>query len=111
MDTFALGYTFPPLRVKVQPDGHVRAEYAEDPTEWFEAPPLLRPAPRVYFDTRQGFTLRSLMRNPMFLMVSLTVLMAWVMPVDAGDGPGGTADPDKTRVQPPMSDILSGKGV
>ena len=112
MDTFALGYTFPPLRVKVQPDGHVRAEYAEDPTEWFEAPLQLRPvSAAAYFEPRQGFTLRSLMRNPMFLMVSLTVLMAWVMPklMEGMDPEELKAIQDKMGNQPSMSDILSGK--
>ena len=51
------------------------------------------------------------MRNPMFLMVSLTVLMAWVMPklMEGMDPEELKAIQDKMGNQPSMSDILSGK--
>lgn len=81
LDAFALGYTFPPLRVTVQTDGVIRAEYAEDATEWFEAPLKLRPVSRAeYFEPRQGLNLASMAKNPYYILIAVTALLTFYMP-------------------------------
>ena len=83
LDTFALGYTFPPLRVRIAAtDGSISAEYAEDSAEKLNANPLvLKPVSTAdYYEPRAGLSVGTLMRNPMFLLVAMTVLMAWLAP-------------------------------
>ena len=52
LDTFALGYTFPPITLKLLTNGKLQAEYAEDPDELPATDPLrLRPVSTAeYFE-------------------------------------------------------------
>jgi hypothetical protein len=112
LETFALGYSFPPMTVRINPDGVIKAEYAEDPTVWFESPLILKPvSTATYFEPRQNVSLGSLMKNPMFLMVAFTVLMAWAMPkIMEGMDPEELKEmQEKMGAQPSMGDLFSGK--
>jgi hypothetical protein len=115
LETFALGYSFPPMTVRIGADGTIRAAYAEDPTVRFESPLVLKPvSAATYFEHRQGLSLGSLAKNPMFLMVAFTVLMAWAMPKLME-----SMDPEELKemqekmgamgAQPSMGDLFSGK--
>ena len=115
LETFALGYSFPPMTVEIRVDGTIRAAYAEDPTVRFESPLVLKPVSvATYFEHRQGLSLGSLAKNPMFLMVAFTVLMAWAMPKLME-----SMDPEELKemqekmgamgAQPSMGDLFSGK--
>ena len=115
LETFALGYSFPPMTVEIRVDGTIRAAYAEDPTVRFESPLVLKPVSvATYFEHRQGLSLGSLAKNPMFLMVAFTVLMTWAMPKLLE-----SLDPEELKdmqekmgamgAQPSMGDLFSGK--
>lgn len=43
--------------------------------------PVLKPVSTAdYYEPRAGLSIGSLMKNPMFLLVAMTVLMAWLAP-------------------------------
>ena len=113
LDTFALGYTFPPITLKLLTNGKLQAEYAEDPDELPATDPLrLRPVSTAeYFEARAAASPMAMLKNPMVLMVLMTVLMAWGMPKMIEN-----MDPEELKMmqermgsQPTMQDILSGK--
>lgn len=113
LDTFALGYTFPPITLKLLTNGKLQAEYAEDPDELPATNPLrLRPVSTAeYFEARAAASPMAMLKNPMVLMVLMTVLMAWGMPKMIEN-----MDPEELKMmqermgsQPTMQDILSGK--
>jgi hypothetical protein len=112
LETFALGYAFPPMTVRIGSDGQIVAEYSEDPTVRFEHPLLLKPVSvATYFEPRQGLSLGSLAKNPIFRMVAFTVLMAWAMPklMESMDPEELKEMQEKMGNQPSMSDLFSGK--
>lgn len=114
LDTFALGYTFPPLRLGISAaDGTISAEYAEDSAEKLSTSPLvLRPISTAeYYEPRAKMSLGSLMKNPMFLLVSATVFLAWLTPkmMENMDPEALKEMQEQMQNQPSMQDILSGK--
>ena len=113
LDTFAFGYTFPPIRLKVLTNGKVQAEYAEDPDELPGTNPLrLKPfSTAEYFEPRAAASPMAMLKNPMVLMVLMTVLMAWGMPkmIESMDPEELKMMQDRMGSQPSMEDILSGK--
>lgn len=112
LETFALGYAFPPMTVKISVDGVINAAFSEDPTVKFSHPLLLKPVSvATYFEPRQGLSLASLAKNPMFLMVAFTVLMAWAMPklMEGMDPEELKEMQEKMGQQPSISDLFSGK--
>ncbi|EEH57719.1 uncharacterized protein MICPUCDRAFT_57308 [Micromonas pusilla CCMP1545] len=82
LETFALGYTFPPLRLRITSDGGRECHFAEDVDEAVHVNPLVLSPVSVaeYFEPRGGLSVGALMKNPMFLMVAFTVVMAFYMP-------------------------------
>ena len=94
-------------------NGKLQAEYAEDPDELPATDPLrLRPVSTAeYFEARAAASPMAMLKNPMVLMVLMTVLMAWGMPKMIEN-----MDPEELKMmqermgsQPTMQDILSGK--
>ena len=85
----------------------------EDPDELPATDPLrLRPVSTAeYFEVRAAASPMAMLKNPMVLMVLMTVLMAWGMPKMIEN-----MDPEELKMmqermgsQPTMQDILSGK--
>jgi len=86
----ALGLTYPPVEVRVRgveggeggDDVEVEATYAEDRSVVLETKPLrLVPVSRAeYFEPASSVSLAGLMKNPMALMVIMSVFLAYVAP-------------------------------
>ena len=76
------GFEVPLLRVDVgAEDGRVRFSRADAPTRPLRAPLVLGPTQRVaYAVPEQPWTLRSLLANPMYLIMGLMAVMMFVMP-------------------------------
>eukprot|EP00003_Mantamonas_plastica_P033196 TRINITY_DN9385_c0_g1_i6.p1 TRINITY_DN9385_c0_g1~~TRINITY_DN9385_c0_g1_i6.p1 ORF type:complete len:218 (+),score=67.37 TRINITY_DN9385_c0_g1_i6:62-655(+) len=80
----SIGYIFPDLRVEVSAKvpGRVRARFAGHNNRTYVPYPLvlLPEQPAEYFEVNQGFSVRDIMANPMFLMMGFTLLLAFVVP-------------------------------
>ena len=70
------------LRVDVAAeDGRVRFARADAPTRPLRAPLALRPTQRVaYAIPQQPWSLRSLLSNPMYVIMGLMAVMMFIMP-------------------------------
>ena len=90
LDALAVGLTFPPVRVRVYgedddadvPAGTVEAVYAEDASVALDTKPLrlVAVSRAEYFEPSERVTLRSLMKNPMFMLVTMSLFMAYAGP-------------------------------
>jgi hypothetical protein len=114
LETFALGYTFPPLRLRITSDGGRECHFAEDVDEAVHVNPLVLSPVSVaeYFEPRGGLSVGALMKNPMFLMVAFTVVMAFYMPkmMESMD-PEALKEMQEQMGNPPsLADMFGGGG-
>ena len=90
LDALAVGLTFPPVRVRVYgdddeenvPAGTIEAVYAEDASLALDTKPLrlVAVSRAEYFEPTARVTVRSLVMNPMFMLVWMSIFMAYVGP-------------------------------
>jgi len=93
LDVHATGLTYPPIRIRiygedeigggdVKDPGTIEAVYAEDKSVSLETKPLrLSPVSVAeYYEPSSSISVRAIMKNPMALMVIMTVFLAYVAP-------------------------------
>lgn len=93
LDVHATGLTYPPIRIRiygeneiggddVKDPGTIEAVYAEDKSVSLETKPLrLSPVSVAeYYEPSSSISIRAIMKNPMALMVIMTVFLAYVAP-------------------------------
>ncbi|PRP89262.1 hypothetical protein PROFUN_02136 [Planoprotostelium fungivorum] len=72
---------YPQLRVEVSGKGQMRISRGEDNTQTIPHPLRITAEGRAdYFTPREGFEVMSLLKNPMMLMMGVTLGMTWVVP-------------------------------
>lgn len=79
----ALGYVFPVYRIDVSAKHHgrTRISFAEDKRQVLEEPFVLEPYKEAeYFEPRQEFSIASLFKNPMYLMMAVSIVMMFLLP-------------------------------
>lgn len=64
-----------------------------------------------YFEARESFNVMTILKNPMYLLVIMTVVMAFIAPklIEGMDPEELKAMQENMGNQPTMQDILSGK--
>jgi len=76
-------YEFVPVRINISRSGHIKARLADErKTSKSNASPLLLEAVELknYFEEREVYNWKSLLSNPMAIMVIITMVMALVIP-------------------------------
>jgi len=88
LDVLAIGLAFPQYRVEVtdeqdsQGEERIYVSANQDPNKLFRNPVRIKALGKVlYFDQRSGFfSLKTLMKNPMYVIIGLTALAAVFLP-------------------------------
>lgn len=81
LDVFAIGLVFPQYRVEVGSESEITISLNQDPNKVFRYPLKVKPVGAIdYFDRSKGFSIQSLLKNPMYLIMGVTALAALFLP-------------------------------
>jgi len=80
LEVHCIDWIFSTIKVEVKSNGQLKATKISDNTN-VQVPLILKPE-RIaeYFDEYEGFNLGGIMKNPMFIMLGFTALMAFAVP-------------------------------
>jgi len=80
LEVFSTKYVYDLIRLDIK-TGKVRARVANDTTVALSYPLNIKPIGKaVYFVDRQPYNFSSILKNPMMIMVGITMLLTFVMP-------------------------------
>lgn len=80
LETAALGFMMPSVRVDVKHDGAVQATYTEAPSQTLPVPIHIRAVPVEYFDKVVPFNIMAFLKSPMGLMAAFMLFAIVIMP-------------------------------